>query len=141
MSTYNDKYFQLGAAQADRATPGVFFKLDDVIGLQAAEGLVLKPVTGGNLMCSFVFMEPNRIAPEHAHPEEQMGFIIDGEYEFEMNGVKRMCRRGDIYYVPPNVPHSARTYDKPCFAVDVFTPPRKNFDALPPAKTEAKRDG
>lgn len=133
MATHSEKYFNVDGSQVDRTTPGMFFRLAEIVGRQAAEGLVLKPVAGGNLMCSFVYMEPHCTAPEHAHPEEQMGFVIDGEYEFEMNGQRRLCRRGDVYYVPPNVPHSARTFDKPCFAVDVFTPPRRNFDALPPA--------
>jgi len=58
-------------------------------------------------------MEPNRVAPVHSHTEEQIGTIIEGEYEFELNGVKRLIRKGDVYVVPPNVPHGAVTYDKP----------------------------
>ena len=63
----------------------------------------------------------------HQHPEEQIGTMLEGEYEFEMNGEKRMIRPGDVYVVPPNVPHAARTYDKGCVAVDIFSPPRTGF--------------
>jgi mannose-6-phosphate isomerase-like protein (cupin superfamily) len=44
-----------------------------------------------------------------------------------MGGVVKMMRPGDVYVVPPNVPHSARTYDSRCFAIDIFSPPRSGF--------------
>ncbi len=66
----------------------------------------------------------------HQHPEEQIGTMLEGEYEFEMNGEKRMIRPGDVYVVPPNVPHAARTFDKGCVAVDIFSPPRSGFRAM-----------
>ena len=51
----------------------------------------------------------------------------EGECEGELNGVKRTIRPGDVYVIPPNVPHSARAYDKPCVALDIFSPPRSGF--------------
>ena len=53
--------------------------------------------------------------------------MLEGECEFELNGVKRTIRPGDVYVIPPNVPHSARAYDKPCVALDIFSPPRSGF--------------
>ena len=137
----NNGYFNTASPNADRSRHGVFSKLEEVQGFGVGEGVFLRPVTGENLMMSFVFMEPNSVAPEHSHAEEQMGTIIDGEYEFEMNGEKRMCRKGDVYFVPPNVPHAARTFDKSCLALDVFNPPRAAFKALQEAarKEESER--
>jgi len=66
-------------------------------------------------------------APLHQHPEEQIGTVLEGECEFELNGVKRTIRPGDVYVIPPHVPHSARAYDKPCVALDIFSPPRSGF--------------
>lgn len=140
MTQFNQNYFNTDADVQDRGRKGRFFHLDEVTGFAAAQGLVLKPVWGENLMLSFVYMEPNTVAPEHAHPEEQMGLVIDGEYEFEINGEKKMCRRGDVYWIPPNVPHSARTYEKGCFALDVFNPPRQAFKALQEAAERQKRE-
>ena len=127
---YRKDYFSTGADDADRSRHGVFSQVDEVQGFQVADGVFLRPVSGENLMMSFVYMDPNSIAPEHSHSEEQMGTIIDGEYEFEINGVRRMCRKGDVYFIPPNVPHAARTYEKSCLALDVFNPPRAAFTAL-----------
>lgn len=91
------------------------------------KGLGLKPVFGQNLMLSFVYMKPHSVAALHAHPEEQMGLVLEGEYEFELNGVRKMIGKGDVYIVPPNVPHAAITYDKPCLALDIFAPPRTGY--------------
>lgn len=104
-----------------------FLNIEDVPLLNVVEGLGLKPVFGEKLLLSFVHMEPNSVAPVHSHPEEQIGTMIEGEYEFELNGEKRMIRKGDVYIVPPNVPHGARTYDKPCLALDIFSPPRSGY--------------
>src|SRR5919197_5383301 len=101
-----------------------------VIELPVVPGLVLKPVLGKNLTMSFVYMEPNSVAPVHQHAEEQIGTIIEGAYEFELAGQKRVVRRGDVYVVPPNVPHGAVTNEESCLALDVFSPPREGFREL-----------
>ncbi|WP_054971302.1 cupin domain-containing protein [Alicyclobacillus ferrooxydans] len=107
-----------------------FLNIKDVPLLDVVEGLGLKPVFGEKILLSFVHMEPNSVAPVHSHPEEQIGTMIEGEYEFELNGEKRMIRKGDVYIVPPGVPHGARTYDKPCLALDIFSPPRSGYRVM-----------
>lgn len=108
----------------------VFETTERVVPLVVGEGVELRPVFGHGLMMSFVYMRPHSVASVHAHPEEQMGTILEGEYEFELNGVRRLCRPGDVYVVPPGVPHGARTFDRPCVALDVFAPPRGGFREL-----------
>lgn len=102
----------------------------DILGLNVVPGLILRPVFGTNLTMSFVYMEPNTEAPVHQHGQEQLGTIIEGSYEFELDGVRRVVRKGDVYMVPPNVPHGAWTHDEPCLALDVFSPPREAFRDL-----------
>jgi quercetin dioxygenase-like cupin family protein len=103
---------------------------DDVVGLLVEPGLILRPVFGRNMTMSFVSMDPHSVAPVHRHPQEQIGTIIEGSYEFELAGQKRVVRKGDVYIVPPNVPHGAVTYDEGCLALDVFSPPREGFREL-----------
>ena len=102
----------------------------DVLGLEVERDLVLRPVFGTNLTLSFVSMEPHAVAPVHQHPQEQIGTVIEGAYEFELAGEKRVVRRGDVYVVPPNVPHGAATHDEGCLVLDVFSPPREAFDEI-----------
>jgi quercetin dioxygenase-like cupin family protein len=102
----------------------------DLLGLNLELGLILRPVFGKNMTLSFVFMEPNSVAPVHQHPQEQIGTVIDGSYEFELAGEKKVVRKGDVYVVPPNVPHGAVTLDEGCLVLDVFSPPREAFAEL-----------
>ena len=135
MTTRDDDsgYFFTGPeAEADPDDPPRFLRVpDDVLGLHpAGPGLTLRPVFGRNLTMSFVAMEPHSEAPVHQHAEEQMGTIIEGSYEFELAGEKRVVRKGDVYVVPPWVPHGAVTHDEPVLALDVFSPPRAGFREL-----------
>jgi quercetin dioxygenase-like cupin family protein len=132
MNDAADDYFQplLEGAETDPSFPPIFTTRDDIPYVNLGKGIRFKPIFGRNLLFNYVFFEPHTEAPMHAHPEEQIGTMLEGEYEFEMNGEKRMIRPGDVYVVPPNVPHAARTYEKGCIAVDIFSPPRSGFQAM-----------
>jgi len=69
--------------------------------------------------------QPNTEAPVHAHEEEQVTFVVDGEFEFDLDGDVRVMRPGMAVLVPPGVPHGAKTQDTPCYEIDVFSPPRR----------------
>ena len=122
-------YFWLENAttEIDPTFPPVFTGADEIPFVNLGEGIRFKPVFGHNILFNYVYFEPNSVAPMHQHPEEQIGTVLEGEYEFEMNGEKRMIRPGTVYVVPPNVPHTARTYDRGCVALDIFSPPRSGF--------------
>jgi quercetin dioxygenase-like cupin family protein len=99
--------------------------------IEIVTGLQFQPVLGDNLMVNFVHFDPNTEAPRHWHDEEQISFVLEGEFEFEIGDDKRIVRRGEAIVIPPNVPHAARTFDSSCLEVDVFYPPRKGLlDAM-----------
>jgi quercetin dioxygenase-like cupin family protein len=137
------QYFRLrDDAEVGEGDPRYLNVFQDVLGLEVEHNLVLRPVFGHNLTLSFVSMEPNSVAPVHQHPQEQIGTVIEGSYEFELAGEKRVVRRGDVYVVPPNVPHGAVTHDEGCLVLDVFSPPREAFDEIMrDAVAELGRDG
>ena len=45
--------------------------------------------------------------PEHSH-EAQWGVVLDGEGEVTIGGKLHVLKKGDTYYIPKNVPHSAK---------------------------------
>jgi quercetin dioxygenase-like cupin family protein len=105
--------------------PGRYVDLGHVDPVEFVAGLEFRPVVGNGLMVNFARYEPNTMAPMHAHEEEQITFVLEGEFEFELDGDVRVMRPGMAVVVPPNVPHGARTLATTCFEVDVFHPPRK----------------
>lgn len=56
--------------------------------------------------------------------------VVSSWLDFEIGGEVRWVLPGDLYHVPPGVPHGARTGDEPCVVVDVFSPPRAALVAL-----------
>ena len=121
-----ERYFA-GNVDARESGRGTFVRWDALDPIELVPGLRFQPVAGDRLMASFVFFEPHTEAPLHWHDEEQISFVVDGEFEFEVAGEKRVLRRGEAVVIPPNVPHAARTYESSCFEVDVFHPPRRGL--------------
>jgi len=57
----------------------------------------------------FIFMSFDKDVqvPEHSH-EGQWAVILDGEIELTVDGKKSTFKRGDTYFIPKGVKHSAR---------------------------------
>jgi quercetin dioxygenase-like cupin family protein len=102
----------------------------DVPSLPVEPGIIVRPVLGNRMNISFIYFEPHTVAPVHQHREEQIGTVLEGSLEFELAGEKRMLRRGDVYVIPPDVPHGAVTSEERCITLDVFSPPRQGLRAL-----------
>lgn len=104
---------------------GRYVTLDRVSPVEFVRGLEFRPVQGERLLVNFVHFEPHTEAPLHAHEEEQVTVVIDGEFEFDLDGDVRTMRRGTVAHIPPGVPHAARTRETSCFEIDIFSPPRR----------------
>ena len=120
-----DQYFD--SAHVDpHDSDATWFDLNaGVPSLELAPNLGSRPVIGQNLAISYINFAPNTRAPVHSHSEEQIVLVLEGQVEFEVNGVAGLLGPGMGIVIPPNVPHGARTYDSPCVEIDVFHPPRQ----------------
>ena len=107
--------------------PGRYVEVAEVEPVEFVPGLEFRPVLGENTLTNFVRFEPHTEAPVHVHEEEQIVIVLEGEFEFSIDGDVRTMRPGDVAVVPPWVPHGARTLDTRCTEVDVFTPPRRSL--------------
>ena len=104
---------------------GRFLHIDGLPRVRMSEGLDFRPIVGRGMLFSFVSFAPHAEAPRHAHSEEQVVIVLDGEIEFDLDGDVRVLREGDVVVIPPWVPHGARTRERGCREVDVFCPPRR----------------
>jgi len=71
------------------------------------EGLRTHLFQGENQQIIFMSFENDIEIPVHSH-EAQWGIILDGELELIINGVKNTYSKGDTYFIPKNVKHSAK---------------------------------
>lgn len=120
-----EAYFARDASLAP-AGEGRYFDLGtEVDPVEFVPGLEFRAVIGERMLVNFVRYQPNTVAPVHAHSEEQVTFVVEGEFEFDLDGDVRLMRPGMAVLVPAGVPHGARALDSTCYEIDVFSPPRR----------------
>lgn len=123
-------YFQSRASGRAEGLVGTFGRIDAQPVITAAPGVRLQPLAGDRVLLSRVTFEPHSEAPVHTHDEEQMGMVLSGWIDFDLDGEVRRLVPGDLYHAPPGVPHGARTGEERCIVLDVFSPPRAALVAL-----------
>lgn len=94
---------------------------------QLFQGVDATIVSGERVMFSRVDLDALAVVPEHVHPHEQAGFVMEGEVEFTVGGEKRLLRAGDYYIIPGGVPHGVRVLSRPARCMDIFSPPREEY--------------
>jgi quercetin dioxygenase-like cupin family protein len=94
---------------------------------ELAAGVTARVFPGVNAMLSVVTLEPYSVSPVHAHPQEQWGVCLEGEWIRIQDGVEHHVRAGDFWQTPPHVPHGGRTLDHRCIVLDIFAPPRDEY--------------
>jgi quercetin dioxygenase-like cupin family protein len=90
-------------------------------------GILGRSFWGDNLMLLIVDLEANAILPNHNHPHEQGGIVLEGELEFTIAGERRMLHPGDIYMIPGGVEHMVQVGASPARVLDVFSPVREDL--------------
>lgn len=67
------------------------------------------------------------VLPLHAHPHEQIVNMLEGEFELTIGDETRVLKAGEVAVIPGNVPHRGRATGQPCKILDVFCPPRTDY--------------
>ena len=65
--------------------------------------------------------------PPHAHPHEQVSYVAEGEIYFFLDDQRQRLGPGDIFLVPPDIPHTIQLLTKHVRLVDCFNPIRQDF--------------
>jgi quercetin dioxygenase-like cupin family protein len=94
---------------------------------ELAKGIHARVFPGEHLMLSVVELEPWSESPVHAHPNEQWGVCLEGEWIRIQDGREYHVTAGDFWETPPNVPHGGRTLGQRCVVLDIFAPPREEY--------------
>ncbi len=105
-----------------------FFDLSDINPRNLSQGVEMRVLSGEKMMMVFFKLAPGAEIPEHAHPHEQMGTVLEGEVELVIDGEKRVVRKGNAYHIPPGVPHSGGGRAVSAQVLDVFVPPREDYE-------------
>ncbi|MBQ7387211.1 MAG: cupin domain-containing protein [Clostridia bacterium] len=79
-----------------------------------------------DMMAVEVHFEKGAVGAVHTHPHVQISYVLEGKFEFELDGVKTIIGKGDTYYTHPNAPHGVVCLEAGTL-LDVFTPRREDF--------------
>ena len=104
-----------------------FFDPSEIERRELAPGLSLRTMSGDKVMMSLVEIAPGSVLPEHSHPHEQAGLVLQGEFDFTIGGETKRVKQGDAYIIPGDVPHSLVGSDGWSLALDIFSPPREEY--------------
>ena len=80
-----------------------------------------------NLMTVYMEFDEGAIADAHFHDNhEQITYIIDGEFEFNVNGEEYLCKAGDSLHFAENMTHGCKCIKKGRL-LDTFISDREDF--------------
>ena len=104
-----------------------FYDPSEIKRKELAPGVTLRPMWGEKIMMSVVEIAPSAVVPNHTHPHEQAGIVLQGEFEFTIGGEAKTLRQGDTYIIPGDVEHGLVGSDGWSMALDIFSPPREDY--------------
>ena len=96
------------------------------------EGIERKTLVHGDktLMTKFL-LRKGSIVPRHAHPHEQIGYLVKGCMHFLIGTEKLEAQAGDSWCIPGGVEHKVDIMED-SIVVEVFSPVREDYLDLPP---------
>lgn len=101
--------------------------LADLPALQIWDDVVARRVQGERLTLAIVELAPNAIVPEHRHPNEQCGAVIEGEVQFRIAGEERVLGPGGTWRIVGDTPHEVAAGPEGAVVIDVFAPARDDW--------------
>lgn len=96
--------------------------------VNAGEGVRRKLLgKGGELMMTEVSFNKDAIGEAHSHLHEQVSYIVQGSFEFNLDGKIQKVIKGDSVYIPSNILHGVKALEENSIILDIFTPQREDF--------------
>lgn len=104
-----------------------FYRVSELPGFAPLPGVQMNLLAGGRVMSNWVRIEAGGEVPQHAHPHEQVGFVLEGAIIMTIAGETRRCEVGDCYVIAGGVEHAGRAGENGCLVIDIFSPPREDY--------------
>ena len=82
---------------------------------------------------ALIELDPDAAVPEHSHENEQLGILVEGSLTFTIGGELGEVLPGGSWRILANVPHSVVAGPEGAVLVEVFSPPRHDWAAIPRA--------
>ena len=83
-------------------------------------------VFGDKVMLVHIALEEGAIVPNHKHPNEQAGYVVEGEMLLTIAGQSRTVKAGESYLIPYDAEHGAKAIAH-TIIIESFSPPREDL--------------
>ncbi len=88
-------------------------------------------IEGDRITFALVELAANANVPEHRHDNEQLGMVVTGRVTFTIDDETRELGPGGSWRIPSGAAHHVDVGPEGAVVIDVFSPPRGDWDALP----------
>ena len=89
-------------------------------------GMKARFIHSDNMTMAYWEIAAGSSLPEHSHPHEQVVNVIEGEFDFSVNGETKTIKKGCVVVIPPNASHTSKCL-KSGLVLDVFHPVREDY--------------
>lgn len=100
--------------------------LTDIETKEIIPGFHGKMIHTENMTLAYWEVEEGAIVPEHSHKNEQIMQVLEGTFEFTVNGLTKLYKPNELVIIPPFAPHSGKALT-PCKLMDIFSPVREEY--------------
>lgn len=107
-----------------------FDDIRTIVPLRIWEGVVSRVWSGEQAALSAIELEPGAHVPEHSHPNEQTGLLLQGTLTFRIGDETKELRAGSTWVIPSDVPHEVDAGPGGAFLVELFAPPWSDWAGL-----------
>ena len=101
-------------------------KVADLKEKEVVPGIKGKFVHSDNMTVVYWNIDAGAVMPDHAHPHEQIVNVLEGEFDFTVEGKVSEAKPGFIAIVPSNVKHGGKAKTR-VRILDVFYPVREDY--------------
>lgn len=101
-------------------------KLSEITAKEIMPGYHGKLVHSENMSIAFWEVDKDAQVPEHAHKNEQIMYVMEGDFEFTLDGITKVYHPGDIVIIAAHKKHSGQALTN-CKLLDVFSPAREEY--------------
>jgi len=99
---------------------------DEIALEKITEMVSRKIVSGDREMLAQTYLKRGALVPQHAHPSEQMTYVLQGALRFLVDGEEVIVREGEVIHIPSGATHQAEALED-TFELDVFSPIREDW--------------
>ena len=122
----NKNLIELDSNQAWLRLIIIFMNLKEIKQKEIFPGLKGKFVHGDKITWVFWDVKKGSVVERHHHIHEQIMHVVEGEFEFTLDGISKVYSNGDVVVIPSNIPHYGKALSD-CKLMDVFSPVREEY--------------